>query len=467
MIMLALLFVAATLSCNVVTSWNNIALNAIRKVKLTPPVASRTLAIFNVAVYDATSSIDTKFQPYKYNVATNQSAVIEAAVVAAARKSLSLLFPDQVETFTKFFNDDIAKFNASLALENGIYIGTKVAENVFNDRLSDGSQVQAVYNGSDLPGKWRPTPVKYAAAEVPQWANMKTWCMPQHDSFRPPAPPTLNSKEYIDDHNQIYYLGVLNESTRTADQTEIAEFWFDGPATDTPPGTWAVEAGDQICARHFSITESARLFAMISVSLADSAIMGWDAKYFYGEWRPITAIRFANTSGVSSLLFNPEWVPLLNTPNWPDFPSDRAMFGGAASRVLGHYFGHTTPLTIDADDLNISRAFPNFAAAAFEQAQSRVFAGSHFNHSVVAGLEYGGRVGDFVYTNCFQPTATARPIVTTMAWATTILGSPSDKTLNVVKIAVPIAIILLLLILVGVTVWCTMHNRRRNFRGEV
>lgn len=458
--MMILLFAFATvcLACNVVSSWNNVALDAIRKAKLSPPVAARTLAIFNVAIYDATMSLVTDFKPYKYSISTNQSAIVQGAIISAARKSLSLLFPDQVDMLTAVYNNDISAFNASLELENGIYIGTKVAERVFNDRLVDGSQSIVQYGGSDLPGKWRPTPAKYADAEVPQYAQQKPWCIPSHDAFRPPAPPAINSAQYLNDHNQIYRLGALNGSTRTPDQTEIAAFWFDGPATDTPPGTWAVEAGDQICARRFTLAQSARLFAMISVSLADAAIMGWDAKYTHGEWRPITAIRFANTTGIAELAFDAEWWPLLNTPNWPDFPSDRAMFGGAASRVLGHYFGHDTPLTVDADNLNISRAFANFAAAAFEQAESRVFAGSHFNHSVVSGLEYGGLVGDYVFANCFQQ-KDAGTGVTVVA---------VSNNVRVYQIAIPIAVVSILIILICITVWYTMRSRRsrRQFVGQ-
>ena len=380
------------LACNTIISWNNIVLDAIRLNATTPPVASRVLAIVNVAVYDAVASSPEQ---------------VDAAIISAAYNALLLLFPNQASNLTTRYDDSIVTLvNNS---DKGLAIGLTAALKVYNDRSNDGSQTYQPYAGSDAPGMWRPTPPKYAAAEVPQYATMKPWCMKSSDAFRPVEPPALDDAGYIKDHNQIASLGAFNSGTRTADQTAIAAFWFDGPLTDTPPGHWAEEAAAQACDNNFSLAATARLFALLSMALSDAAIMAWNTKYTYGRWRPITAIQFANTTGNPALAFDPEWLPLLNTPNWPDYVSDRSTFGGAASQVLSRIFGNNVPITVTATNLNMTRAYANFAAAAFEQGQSRVYAGAHFNTSVMLGLYCGQLVGNWTVDNCLQPVA-ASPV---------------------------------------------------------
>jgi len=263
-------------------------------------------------------------------------------------------------------------------------------------------------------------------AENPQWADQRPWCMTGDEQFRPPPPPAIDSADYIADHNQIFVLGAKYNSTRTDDQTAIAEFWYDGPASDTPPGTWQVVAEAQACAAKFDVPATTRLFALVAMSLADAAIMGWDAKFTYGQWRPITAIRFANTTNSTTppLAFDPDWLPLLNTPPWPDFLSDRAMFGGAASQVLTRFFGDNVSITVAA--ANVTRNFTNFASAAFEQGQSRVFGGSHFNTSCVFGVNYGRLVGNWSFDHCL--TEVVPPDVPDSTTTTTTISTNTSET---------------------------------------
>jgi hypothetical protein len=394
----------------VVASWNDVALNAIRTVKMSPPVASRALAIVNVAIHDAVASISPHYAPYGFSISAPSGASLDAAVIAAAHTALVSVFPTLSATFDHQYVQGIDALPATRSTYDGVYVGTIVARAVFADRQNDGSQTYAPYPGSTVAGKWRPTPPSFSPAEVPQWANVKPWCMTSDDEFRPPPPPELNSAIYIADHNQIAQLGSNASTTRTSEQSDIAAFWYDGPATDTPPGTWDTLAEQIAIAKGFDIPDSARLFALLSVTLADCAIMGWDAKYTYGQWRPITAIREANIvvpPTTPPLYFDPNWIPLLLTPPWPDYLSDRAMFGGASSQLLTRLFGSSYSFTIKTDDGTMSRTFSSFYAAAFEQGQSRVFAGSHFNTSVMFGIAYGQKVADWAFERYFLPVQTS------------------------------------------------------------
>jgi hypothetical protein len=401
-LLLSLLFTIGD-ACNVVIQWNNIALDAIRRNASSPPVASRALAMVNVAIHDAVASINRRYSAHNYSVPdADADASLDAAVVAAAYNTLTSLFPNQEDVFDQQQAISEAAFTDSgKAIADGTDVGAQVAQELLADRATDGTQVYKPYPGSDAPGMWRPTPPTYTMAENPQWADQRPWCMTRDEQFRPPPPPAIDSDLYVADHNQIFVLGAKYNATRTDEQTAIAEFWYDGPTSDTPPGTWQVVAEAQACVAHFDVPATTRLFALVAMSLADAAIMGWDAKFTYGQWRPITAIRFANTTNATTtppLAFDPEWLPLLNTPPWPDYLSDRAMFGGAASQVLTRFFGDNVSITVAA--ANVTRNFTSFASAAFEQGQSRVFGGSHFNTSCVFGVNYGRLVGNWSFDNC-------------------------------------------------------------------
>jgi hypothetical protein len=411
---------------NLVLSWNDVVLDAIRFNKSSPPISSRALAIVGVAVHDALASVSTRYNPHAYAISdAPENTSLEAVVVAAARTSLAALYPNQVATFDDKYFSDLASLGNSLAVSNGIYVGTAVANAVLVDRENDGYTPYLPYPGSDAPGKWRPTPPNFALAEVPQWSALKPWCMTSDSEFRPPPPPSIDGATYAADHNQIALLGSKFNSTRTQEQSDIASFWYDGPATDTPPGTWDTVSDHISIQKGYDLVDSAYLGALVGMALADCAIMGWDAKYTYGQWRPITAIRFANMTGNQGLFFNPLWEPLLSTPNWPDYISDRAMFGGAASQLLGRIFGDNFIFSIVSDALGTTRTYRSFSSAAFEEGQSRVFGGSHFNTSCVLGVEYGKKVADWSYDHCIRPRAGGTTVVVTAPTSTASATTPS------------------------------------------
>lgn len=390
---------------NSVLAWSDIALDAIRFNASSPTVSSRALAIVGVAVHDALASVTTRYSAHAYALSGAPSPVsLDAVVIAAARTALAALYPNQVATFDAKYFADLDTLGESIEASNGVYVGTRVAKAVVRDRANDGNVPYVSYPGSTQPGMWRPTPPNFELAETPQWADMRPWCMSSDSEFRPPPPPHMTSALYAMDHNQIAKLGSKFNSTRTPEQTAIAEFWYDGPATDTPPGTWDT-VSDQVSLKNgYDLLDSAYLGALMGMTLADCAIMGWDAKYTYGQWRPITAIRHADSvpTPMQTLIFDPNWEPLLSTPNWPDYVSDRAMFGGAATQLLARLFGDNTTFSIRSDALGNTRNYASFSSAAFEQGQSRVFGGSHFNHSCIVGIDYGRKVADWAFEHCIR-----------------------------------------------------------------
>jgi hypothetical protein len=192
--------------------------------------------------------------------------------------------------------------------------------------------------------------------------------------------------------------GASNSVVRTPDQTQIALFWADGAGTETPPGHWNHIAGDVSKAKGLSVLENARLFALLNVALADAGMACWAAKYTYNLWRPITAIREADTDSNPDTEADPAWMPLLATPPFPECTSGHSTFSRSAATVLASFFGSDTiPFTTGSDALpGVTRNYSSFSQAADEAGVSRIYGGIHFQTANIAGQACGLSVANQV-----------------------------------------------------------------------
>ena len=213
-------------------------------------------------------------------------------------------------------------------------------------------------------------------------------------------------------------LGDADSRVRTAEQTAIAKFWADGGGTATPPGHWNAIAEDVLLERGSSLIVNARTMALLNLSLADAAISAWDAKYFFDLWRPIDAIRKADTDSNPATTAKADWTPLLNTPSFPSFTSGHSTFSGAAAEVLSSVFGESYAFSTLADrgaagiwpppdDVTglAKRSFTTFDAAAEEAGVSRIYGGIHYSFDNTAGLTAGHAIGQLVVNSALQPLA--------------------------------------------------------------
>jgi membrane-associated phospholipid phosphatase len=222
------------------------------------------------------------------------------------------------------------------------------------------------------------------------------------DQFRPDGPPEVTSAAYAAEFNEVKRLGSASSTERTAEQSEIARFWADGSGSYTPPGHWNQIATGLAATEGLSGPASARLLAELNVALADAAIAAWDAKYTYDFWRPVTAIRLADTDGNAATVADPDWLPLLTTPNHPDYVAGHATFSAAAAAILTDAFGEQAFSATSVTLPGVTRSFDGFADAAAEAGQSRTYAGIHFPSAVEDGLALGQAVGDWVL-DAFRP----------------------------------------------------------------
>jgi hypothetical protein len=388
--------IAIPASADVVTDWNNAALDAIRADRTAPPIASRSLAIVHVAIYDAVNGIARTHQPYLVPSAVSNSASRVAAATAAAHQTLVSLFPNHTSTFDALHAAILAGIPNGPQKTNGITWGEFVGTQILAARANDGSNAIVQPPGGSGPGVWIPTPPAFLPYLLPQWGFVAPFGMSSSSQFRPPGPPSLDSQQYAADYEEVKQLGAAVGSTRTEDQTEIALFWADGAGTETPPGHWNSIAQIIGAARGTTLEENARLFALLNIAMADAAICSWDAKYTYHFWRPVTAIAFAEPQL--------NWMSFIVTPPFPDYTSGHSTFTAAAT-VLPLFFGtEDLPFTTGSDFLpGVFRSFSTCLDAAEEAALSRIYGGIHFRSASEDGLQAGVSIGQWTATHYLLP----------------------------------------------------------------
>jgi hypothetical protein len=400
---------APTGSADAAVRWNQIALQAIKTNASDPDFASRALAMESLAVFDAVSAIDGT-PGYLLNMTAPADADANVAAAQAAHDVLTYLFPAQKATFDAALASALGAIPDGQGKTDGIALGAAVAAQIIALRANDGWNANVIDDGSTAVGQWRPTAPSYMPALDPQWASVTPFALTSPSQFLPPGPPDLASQAYADAVNLTESLGAANSTTRTADQTQIANFWKDGAGTYTPPGEWNSIADQVAQAQGDSLAADARLFAELNVALADSAIAAWNTKFDYNTWRPITVIQDASSFTNAGIIQDPNWQPLIITPNFPEYVSGHSTFSAAAAEVLSSFFGNNYAFDTGSSSLpGVTRNYSSFWDAANEAGMSRIYGGIHFSFSNTDGLALGTQVGDWTLQAFNQSTDTVPP----------------------------------------------------------
>jgi hypothetical protein len=396
------------LAADPVLAWNEVLLDAVRRDRTPPPVAARAMAMVHIAIADAIALASGNFDPLlaRRNDSAKRDVSLDAAAAAAAHDVLVSVFPAQADIFNAELSTALAAIPDGKAEKSGISLGRHTAKAVLHDRKHDGSNANVPYTIGDQPGEWQPTPPAFA--QVPllaHWGHVEPFAIESGAQFRPPPPPALTSAQYTAAFNEVKELGSVTSTTRTADQTQIAQFWADGAGTATPPGHWNEIAQDVAVEQGNTVAENARLFALLNVALSDAAISCWDAKYVYDLWRPVTAIRAADTDGNPATLTDATWTPLIATPPFPAYTSGHSTFSAAAAAVLASFYGtDDVHFVTSTDDLpGVTRAFDSFSDAAAEAGMSRIYGGIHWSFDNTAAQPAGAAIAQYVVHHILQP----------------------------------------------------------------
>ncbi len=415
----ALLGLAGPARADVITDWNEILLQAIRTDRTSPPKASRAMAIMNVAIYDAVNGLIGGYTPMLYAAEAPAGALPDVAAAAAARKVLVTLFPSQTPTFDAAFDVFFNAIPNSQAKSDGATWGLVVGDRILARRADDHSGDTVDYFVPIGGTWWAPTAPAFAAALLPNWPTVTPWAMTSGSQFRLGPPPAPGSDEYTKAFVEVRRLGRANSPFRTAEQTQIALFWADGAGTATPPGHWIQIAIGLSEEKHLSLIENARLFALLSITEADAAVVSWDHKYQYNIWRPITGIQNAEIDGNPDTAAEKDWLPLIATPPFPAYSSGHSTFSGGAAKLLELFFGtDAVAFSTTSDGLpGVTRSFTSLSKAAEEAGQSRIYGGIHWQFDNQIGLASGRALAQHVFFNFLTPVqapSTCAPNATTL-----------------------------------------------------
>ncbi|HEX6904479.1 MAG TPA: vanadium-dependent haloperoxidase [Thermoanaerobaculia bacterium] len=401
----ALLGLAGPARADVITDWNEILLQAIRTDKTAPPKASRAMAIMNVAIYDAVNGLVGGYTPMLYAAEAPAGALPDVAAAAAARKVLVTLFPAQTPTFDAAFDAFYNAIPNSQAKSDGATWGLVVGDRILTRRADDHSGDAVDYFVPTGGSWWAPTPPAFAAALLPNWPTVTPWTMTSGSQFRSGPPPAPGSAEYTRAFIEVRRLGRANSPSRTAEQSQIALFWADGGGTVTPPGHWIQIAIGLSKEKHLSLSENARLFALLGITVADAAIVAWDHKYQYNHWRPYTAIQNAEIDGNPDTVADKTWTPFIATPPFPAYTSGHSTFSASAAKILELFFGtDAIAFSTTSDGLpGVTRSFTSLSKAAEEAGQSRIYGGIHWQYDNQIGLASGRALAQHVFYNFLTP----------------------------------------------------------------
>ncbi|MFZ1881218.1 MAG: vanadium-dependent haloperoxidase [Gaiellaceae bacterium] len=372
-----------------VIQWNRILLGILQTPGAQPATvhATRSMAILHAAVYDAVNAIVKTHTDYLVHLEAPRHASVAAAAATAAHDVLVRLYPSQAATLDADLAASLATVPNGSAKEQGIRVGSAAAAKLVALRANDGSAAPPPpFTPGTSPGDYQLTPPAFLQPVFTHWRFVTPFALRRADQFRPGPPPSLTSATYAAALDEVASLGEIGSTTRSADQTQIARFWA------APIQNYWNEIAQTAALQHGNtLPQNARLFALLDLSLADSVIAFYDAKYAYHAWRPVTAIRAERPADAN-------WTPLATTALDPSYPGAHAVVSAAGADVLASFFRDDNDnLAVSSEALpGVERSFTSFSAAATEASDSRIFAGQHFRFDEVAGRQLGRRVADDV-----------------------------------------------------------------------
>jgi hypothetical protein len=391
---------------NPVVDWNRTLLVIVRTHGAQPATIhpTRSFAILHASIYDAVNAINKTHTPYLAAPPTApRSASVEAAVATAAHEVLTQLYPAFQATLDAQFQQSLAQIPNGRGKDEGVLLGQSTADLILALRNNDGSAVHPpVYTFGNGAGDYQSTPPNFPPQpQFTQWPSVMPFALERANQFRPGPPPALTSGTYSDALNEVKTFGVVNGTASSADQALTGRFW-----NGAIQNYWNEIAQTAALAHELNIAQSARLFALLNLTIADSVIAFYDAKYTYNFWRPVTAIRSADSDGNPETSADPNWLPEVgNTPPDPSYPGAHAVISAAASTVLidvlhdDHFAFNVTSEVLPG----VERSFDSFSTAADEATLSRVFAGVHFRFDLTDGHRLGDEVADFVLHHFLTP----------------------------------------------------------------
>ncbi len=403
----------------IITSWNELVMTlAIEEDKLLTLKGLRTEAMMHTAMHNALNAIDSRYMTFSFTN-KNSDANPNAAVAQAAYTVSLSQYPDKKDEL----DNELVKWLSKIPDGNnktlGLNLGLEAAEHILKERADDDWNGEASYS-------WHPmAPGVYAEfnehSGTPEgfvfgagWGAAKPFMLESQDQFRSPPPPSINSNDYTTAFNEVKNLGSYNSKARTDDQEHLALWW-----KDFVENSHNRLARDLVKKEKLDLWETARLFALLNMTIYDAYINVFNNKFHYNHWRPYTAIRWAENDTNPNTIPDTEWNNLhKHTYAFPSYPSAHGTASTAAMTVLANTLGKGDQYSfvmvtkeVDeagpfSDKLKLNpptRSFNSFSEAGLEASLSRIYLGIHFRYDSEEGNKLGKKIGDYANSNYLIP----------------------------------------------------------------
>lgn len=388
-----------------------------------PPVASRIFAYPNIAAYEILASQENEYLSLANQVrdlkaipTPKEGEIINhelAALIAHIELSKRLIFSeDRIEAYrdslyTIWENKNAKEFNSSKTY--GLEVAEHIAKWMNGDNYNQTRTLPKFTVDTDNPSRWQPTPPAYMAGIEPHWNKIRPFVIDSASQFKPAPPPPFSMEEdsdFFKELKEVY--DISNQITSTGDdseEVEIAQFWDCNPYVSVTRGhlmfaTKKITPGahwigiTKIASRksNADVNKTVYAYTKASIAMVDAFISCWDEKYRSNLIRPETLINEH---------IDENWVPILQTPPFPEYTSGHSVVSGAAATTLTDIFGDNFAFDDDTEvpyGLPV-RSFTSFKQAADEAAISRMYGGIHYRKAVDVGVKQGRDLGKFVVDN--------------------------------------------------------------------
>jgi hypothetical protein len=398
---LACLPPAAPARADTVTDWWDLANRYFYAAQGAPgPMTvdgARAATRATLAMFEAVNAIEPRYQSYLHFAPADPKASQDAAAATAAYKVLLAAYPANKAAIEESYQLAMAGIaDPPAARDAGKAIGERAAQAA----MTAGGAMPGV---APIPYRPRTSPGEWIGASLPAlepfWATLKPWVAPSPEALRPPPPPALTSPVWTRDYEEVRRLGGRASKERTPVQTLIARY---RQAFDvTPSVRQATEAPGR------RPVDNARLLTLYQMAFEDAAQAMVVAKLHYNFWRPITAIRNGEADGNPDTPADPEWTPLLPTPNFPEYPCGHC----TAAAVIAEVMKSESGLPASAGVHVVSLAAPNSVALFVpswdewvkQVSLSRTLGGVHYRFSNEAGEAIGRKAARLVLESALRP----------------------------------------------------------------
>ena len=378
-----------------------------------PPTSVIHLAMVQTAVYDAVNAIDRRHEAYLHGLpwAARSSSKAAAAATAAhdVLVGLAAASPTVVASLDGLLASSLAEIKAGISKNRGISIGHAAAAAMLANRTGDGRFGSKTWTPGNEPGEWVVVPP--LNANVFAWVGeVRPFALKSPGQLRVKAPVALTSEEYAKDFNEVKALGRQTGSSRTAAQTSLAGFVSANPIPFTNKALREIAVANGL-----SAARQARFLALTNMAAADALISCFENKDHYNVWRPLTAIRQADSDGNPATTADPDWLSLLPTPGYPDLPSGYNCYAAGTWTAARLFFGTdrmafqlTSPGLVAAPPNapvgipGSTRTYTRFSGAIRDAINGRILIGLHFRHADEQGAWLGKKVAEWVKNHEFR-----------------------------------------------------------------